>query len=251
MRPPQRLGLLLLSGVIAFGCTEANHRNEGDDPGECADGADNDRDGDYDCDDSECAGSPDCRSLKPTADTDTVTVNTTTTTTTSSTTTTTTTQTGSGAAEIDMLLYPTCSGGDWSYYAETLGWTNGDNLVNAWETGNQNGWNEEHGLPSVDFAPDGSWDALEQVLWSGASVADFTPDTNTVFMCGIHDIDPVMTFAIRVYDIDGNFSDCAIFSSDINNDGVQDVYSGQAPSHNPVSQASEVSAANCIEWNVV
>jgi subtilase family serine protease len=33
---------------------------EGDDPGECSDDADNDRDGLYDCDDPDCAGSPDC-----------------------------------------------------------------------------------------------------------------------------------------------------------------------------------------------
>jgi len=33
---------------------------EGDDPGECSDGADNDQDGLFDCDDPGCAGSPDC-----------------------------------------------------------------------------------------------------------------------------------------------------------------------------------------------
>jgi len=33
---------------------------EGDDPGECTDGADNDQDGLFDCDDPNCWGSPDC-----------------------------------------------------------------------------------------------------------------------------------------------------------------------------------------------
>jgi len=33
---------------------------EGDEPGECSDGADNDQDGLFDCDDEGCAGSPDC-----------------------------------------------------------------------------------------------------------------------------------------------------------------------------------------------
>ena len=33
---------------------------EGMNPGECSDGADNDGDGDFDCDDSDCAGAPDC-----------------------------------------------------------------------------------------------------------------------------------------------------------------------------------------------
>jgi alpha-tubulin suppressor-like RCC1 family protein len=34
--------------------------SEGDDPGECSDFADNDEDGLFDCDDPDCAGSPDC-----------------------------------------------------------------------------------------------------------------------------------------------------------------------------------------------
>lgn len=33
---------------------------EGDDPGECSDGADNDQDGDFDCDDADCSGAPEC-----------------------------------------------------------------------------------------------------------------------------------------------------------------------------------------------
>ena len=33
---------------------------EGDEPGECSDGADNDQDGAFDCDDSDCFGAPDC-----------------------------------------------------------------------------------------------------------------------------------------------------------------------------------------------
>ena len=35
---------------------------EGDEPGECTDRADNDQDGQFDCDDSDCSGSPDCKS---------------------------------------------------------------------------------------------------------------------------------------------------------------------------------------------
>ena len=34
---------------------------EGDDPGECSDGADNDKDGLFDCDDEQCSGSPACK----------------------------------------------------------------------------------------------------------------------------------------------------------------------------------------------
>ncbi len=40
---------------------------EGDEPGECSDGADNDRDGDFDCKDSQCAGAPACTQAEPSA----------------------------------------------------------------------------------------------------------------------------------------------------------------------------------------
>ncbi len=43
---------------------------EGDEAGECSDGADNDQDGDFDCDDAGCAGSPDCLSGDPPGDDD-------------------------------------------------------------------------------------------------------------------------------------------------------------------------------------
>jgi len=39
--------------------------HEGDQPGECSDGADNDRDGDFDCKDSQCAGAPVCAEAEP------------------------------------------------------------------------------------------------------------------------------------------------------------------------------------------
>jgi hypothetical protein len=47
--------------VLLFGCGPY----EGDDPGECTDGADNNRDGLFDCDDEGCLGSPDCVGAEP------------------------------------------------------------------------------------------------------------------------------------------------------------------------------------------
>jgi hypothetical protein len=38
---------------------------EGDSPGECTDGADNDRDGLFDCDDTDCAAAPECSDVDP------------------------------------------------------------------------------------------------------------------------------------------------------------------------------------------
>lgn len=49
------LALGLLVGLV--GCTDI----EGNEPGECEDGADNDLDGAFDCDDEQCAPSPVCQ----------------------------------------------------------------------------------------------------------------------------------------------------------------------------------------------
>ncbi len=43
---------------------------EGDQAGECSDGADNDRDGQFDCEDPDCAASPDCAEAGTTTETD-------------------------------------------------------------------------------------------------------------------------------------------------------------------------------------
>jgi hypothetical protein len=58
---------LLLPVLLLLGCPSTrvqtpddSGEHEGDDPGECTDGADNDLDSFFDCDDQECWGSPDC-----------------------------------------------------------------------------------------------------------------------------------------------------------------------------------------------
>jgi hypothetical protein len=63
----------LLFGLLTLAACGASDKNDGRDPdtgersqpegafpGECDDGADNDFDGDYDCNDADCGGSPDC-----------------------------------------------------------------------------------------------------------------------------------------------------------------------------------------------
>ncbi|MFH1464121.1 MAG: hypothetical protein ABIO70_07030 [Pseudomonadota bacterium] len=54
MRDPTLLALLALAGCGRSCAPEGRYA------GECADGADNDGDGLYDCDDEDCAGAPDC-----------------------------------------------------------------------------------------------------------------------------------------------------------------------------------------------
>ena len=51
--------LILLAAFLLPACG-GDKATEGANPGECADGADNDGDGAFDCDDEDCAGAPDC-----------------------------------------------------------------------------------------------------------------------------------------------------------------------------------------------
>lgn len=48
--------------IVSLGCDDGEQSvlYEGDEPSECTDGADNDRDGRFDCDDDGCAGHPEC-----------------------------------------------------------------------------------------------------------------------------------------------------------------------------------------------
>lgn len=58
---------LLFASLLGFStflaCGEQEKADfEGDNPDECSDGVDNDQDGEYDCNDQDCEGSPDCES---------------------------------------------------------------------------------------------------------------------------------------------------------------------------------------------
>lgn len=62
-----RVPIVIIASLAQYGCggedTAADGQDgmlEGTNPGECSDGADNDSDGSYDCDDSDCRGAPDC-----------------------------------------------------------------------------------------------------------------------------------------------------------------------------------------------
>ncbi len=76
-----RSALLITVFLLAAGCGDKDETGldpadayEGDEAGECSDGADNDRDGLFDCDDPGCQGGPDCEGDTDTdtdADTDT------------------------------------------------------------------------------------------------------------------------------------------------------------------------------------
>ncbi len=143
------------------------------------------------------------------------------------------------------------SGMDWVLDGGTAGWTGPASIFNSWETGNVNGWNEEHTLISIAFAPDGTTDTLQRTLTAlgdtdgdGYSNGSYGMDASTLFSCGVHDVDPVMTYALRVYDIDGNFADCGIWTTD-DASAVGDVQASPSAGWiNPVSTDFEL--ANCV-----
>ncbi len=64
-----RLALCLLLPALLVGCDRLQSALdiEGDEPGECTDDADNDRDGLFDCKDPDCAGSAACSQATPAA----------------------------------------------------------------------------------------------------------------------------------------------------------------------------------------
>ena len=103
------------------------------------------------------------------------------------------------------------------FYVETDGWT-GDGLWFSQETGNaEPQWADEHDILSFEFDDCGFWDHLEQELTTGAGVSDWSVNQSTVFSCepNVHfDGSGVMSYAARVYDIDGNFADCLAWGHD-------------------------------------
>lgn len=150
---------------------------------------------------------------------------------------------------LDVIDIPVCDGGSWWYYAETTGWTNGESIVNAWDQGAGDGdrWNEEHDLPSIAAGPEtDQWDILEQELTPGVAFNQFQPNVNTLFNCTDHGaVDAAsMVYTIRVYDVDGNYSDCVIFTNGFSQ-GVNEVFTGDTDDFNPVTRPSEISPANC------
>ena len=67
----QMFSSCLVFMLLATGCLGSDNDSEndvvlyeGDEPGECSDGADNDKDGLFDCDDDQCSGAPVCKSTE-------------------------------------------------------------------------------------------------------------------------------------------------------------------------------------------
>lgn len=138
-----------------------------------------------------------------------------------------------------------CDGGFWTYRVEADVWI-GRAIANVWQvdalTG---GWNEEHELSPGAASPDCSFDEMTRALTPGAQYNLWETNLNTALTCDLVDEDfPGLTFAVRVYDLELNLSDCVIWGADV--DLIQDDPSGAGstgvPGRNPVTDAIEIAS---------
>lgn len=153
---------------------------------------------------------------------------------------------------IDQVLLPGCwvpEDPRWRYNARTGGWTNGVNVVNVWTNEDGGSLHEEHILPSVEAAEDGSYDVIETKLSTNASFSQAQGGDRTQLQCGVHDVMPYATYAIRVYDQAGNIADCALFSNEVNPNGaIAQSVSGDRESSWPVSNPEQLNTVECDTW---
>lgn len=132
-----------------------------------------------------------------------------------------------------------CSSTDIVINADTVGRTSAATL-NLTDSANAAPLDEEHPLESAIPSANCFWDLVEATLSEGAAVGEWTPGVSSMFTCDAHIRSGVMTYAIRVYDLDGMFADCATWGDD-----PEGYISGAyADGANPVSSPSEL--ASCI-----
>lgn len=111
-------------------------------------------------------------------------------------------------------VHEDCETDSWWYYAWTNGWTTDGVLSISQDT--DPAWTEQHNLPSNlgdGECADGSCDYLEQYLTVVTSAGAQVADSTSLFQCtgGMPD---TMGWRIDIYDLDGNFADCAVFGND-------------------------------------
>ena len=130
------------------------------------------------------------------------------------------------------------------FYAETAGWTSSGLWFSQETANNEPQWADEHDLESFEYDKNGAWDHLEQTVSTNADFASWAVNASTVFSCepSEHfDGSAVMTYAIRVYDIDGAFADCLAFGHDVS--GMQDGTYDRV--NEPTAPAAELD--QCVE----
>jgi hypothetical protein len=152
---------------------------------------------------------------------------------------------------LQNIQAPGCAGTDmWSFGATTSATGGGAHLVNAWVSPQSGGFNEEHALPSIGPGPDGT-DSLQTLLFPGVPEADIVANERTSFACGVHDVEPIMTYAVRIYDADGTLADCGIFSNRADGEAaINTLFVGTVVQPTAVTRPEELTAENCPIWRI-
>ncbi len=190
-------GLVIFLGCLGM-CGGGEDLVEGVEPGECSDGADNDGDGLYDCDDPDCAGSSDCDD--PTSDTDEDTEDT-------DTEVEDTDDFWDGELEIDIVEYGYTSS-EWSYTIQTKGWADVVDMTITQDASQP--WTEEHELENTDFHPKGAWDLWELELEIVSSFQDQTSGESTLYS-GSSSMEDSMVWRVEAYE-GSRVEDCVVWA---------------------------------------
>jgi len=239
--------------MMLLGCP-ADVYSEGTNDGDCADEIDNDNDGFTDCDDERgCAEDPACDPTSPhTQDTDTGEPTTepvdTAPPVTDSSEPPATAPFPSGDEPYDGMtnlqaVSVVCSSSQrWEVFAQTIGWADYA-IFNMWRT-HGDPWNEEHRLDSIGAGADQWWEQLEVGLADGGPYAS---GSSTALECGVHDVAPIMTYSVRVYDETGALSDCWVWATDP--DGLDAFFSyDDLPDVNTISNRWELAGCLFDDW---
>lgn len=203
MRTPLRLAALTPALLLFLGCLGRcgdEEATEGQNPGECSDGADNDGDGDFDCDDADCAGSPDCDGDDDTDnggdDTD-----------------------GGGEdtdgeppdAGIDDVTV-NVNDREWHYDVLLSGLADEATLDIVQDLASM--WEEHHPLDNTERDPGGDWDRWQVTLAITEEWQEQEPGVNTLFQESMWD-----TLVWRVVST-GAAEDCVVWAGDLADPGL-------------------------------
>jgi hypothetical protein len=175
--------------ILFFGCLGrcGEEAVEGQNAGECSDGADNDGDGDFDCDDADCAGSPDCD--EGTQDTDGGGDD--------------TDGTGPTDAGIDDVTV-NVNNSEWHYDVLLAGLADEVTLDIVQDL--PSAWEEHHPLRNTERAQDGSWDRWQVTLAIVDDWSDQEDGVSTLFREEMWD-----TMVWRVV-ATGDAEDCVVWA---------------------------------------
>ena len=141
----------------------------------------------------------------------------------------------------------TCAGDEVTFELSTIG-VPSDGLVFSQDTANNSPFSDEHDLVIEASDEDcGEFATLSQNVETcptlgSCSINEASRNTFTLFTCNADEhyaADDVMTYAFRIYDNDGNLTDCSVSGNN-----PQDLFDGSFGTSDP-TDANEINNTNC------